>query len=571
MKAKLKDHWGLLPTFDLSTPGNVEAWNKLRLYLQSAQIKSSRYKQVSVLWCFVAVVIMAFVKIVEMITIYSAAGPKNGHCGETTDADGCKNAAGCMLSECPRACMQGQCTSGEGQPGGVPLSLVDYHTDGNTTAPIFYCTQFCSLAPDATCGRTFKYQLLGEDCRPCLHGNPFSHHEWGICNEMKDYNCAGFDLAGCQNQDACSWDMGTSVCKHVEQHFDTMTLFVLVDTLLIGIGLLITLWQGMLSNEIKREAFPYVIRMKLSEMLSASMNFVTERAAWELHKRSWRRAEVQLLGIVRQLEEVTALKDEDLRDKILSDRHTQRDTQRGQRKDRKEDARDEAKKLKEKGVDLLLEEGFYSFIASKKPGAAARHHPDPGVAMLALQDELLSRKVVKNEEDARTYSQDLFNAGCVDIELLKYLVNLTEIGTKEPCALDMKARYPFGPASNRAYPHWVEDVDLSSLTSGGPEPEPEPERIGVSRHVSPQRAGRGWEPEPEPEPESGLGAPSEESAQRLLHELQELRRSMDNHTSKLLDAERQRCIQMLKVLADTLDDEYNEGGRAHWGSEDRCA
>ena len=52
MKAKLKDHWGLLPTFDLSTPGNVEAWNKLRLYLQSAQIKSSRYKQVSVLWCF---------------------------------------------------------------------------------------------------------------------------------------------------------------------------------------------------------------------------------------------------------------------------------------------------------------------------------------------------------------------------------------------------------------------------------------------------------------------------------------------------------------------------------------
>jgi hypothetical protein len=28
----LKDHWGLLPTFDLDTPGNVEAWNKLRLY-----------------------------------------------------------------------------------------------------------------------------------------------------------------------------------------------------------------------------------------------------------------------------------------------------------------------------------------------------------------------------------------------------------------------------------------------------------------------------------------------------------------------------------------------------------
>ncbi|MDA8532005.1 hypothetical protein N9K45_00095 [bacterium] len=26
---------------------------------------------------------------------------------------------------------------------------------------------------------------------------------------------------------------------------------------------------------------------------------------------------------------------------------------------------------------------------------------------------------------------------------------------------------------------------------------------------------------------------------------------------------------MLKVLAQMLDDEYSEGGRAHWGSEDR--
>lgn len=34
---------------------------------------------------------------------------------------------------------------------------------------------------------------------------------------------------------------------------------------------------------------------------------------------------------------------------------------------------------------------------------------------------------------------------------------------------------------------------------------------------------------------------------------------------------RERCIQMLTVLADTLDQEYLSGGRAHWGSEDRCA
>ena len=49
-------HWNLLPTFDLNTPGvnharsprNVEAWNKLRLFLQSYNIAHSTYQQVSV-------------------------------------------------------------------------------------------------------------------------------------------------------------------------------------------------------------------------------------------------------------------------------------------------------------------------------------------------------------------------------------------------------------------------------------------------------------------------------------------------------------------------------------------
>ncbi|MDA8532006.1 hypothetical protein N9K45_00100 [bacterium] len=66
---KLKDHWGFLPHINLDTPGNVEAWNKLRLYLQSWQIKSSRYKQVSVLWCFIGVVLTGLLKIVEMVVV----------------------------------------------------------------------------------------------------------------------------------------------------------------------------------------------------------------------------------------------------------------------------------------------------------------------------------------------------------------------------------------------------------------------------------------------------------------------------------------------------------------------
>ena len=104
-KQKLKDHWGFLPTFDLSTVGNVEAWNKLRLYLQSAQIKSSRYKQVSVLWCFIAVVMTALLKIIEMIVVqtHKAANP-GAVCNiyfpnRTAAPEGCNSMRGCIWVE----------------------------------------------------------------------------------------------------------------------------------------------------------------------------------------------------------------------------------------------------------------------------------------------------------------------------------------------------------------------------------------------------------------------------------------------------------------------------------------
>lgn len=54
-------------------------------------------------------------------------------------------------------------------------------------------------------------------------------------------------------------------------------MFVLFDTFLFGTGLLVTMWSGMKANEIKQEAFPYVLRMKHAELLSNATSFVVER------------------------------------------------------------------------------------------------------------------------------------------------------------------------------------------------------------------------------------------------------------------------------------------------------
>ena len=44
------EHYGLLPTFDLDTTANIVAWNKLRIFLQTYEQRSSRRLQVSVLY-----------------------------------------------------------------------------------------------------------------------------------------------------------------------------------------------------------------------------------------------------------------------------------------------------------------------------------------------------------------------------------------------------------------------------------------------------------------------------------------------------------------------------------------
>ena len=46
--------FGLLPTFDLASTANMIAWNKMRIFLQTYEIKASRKRQLSVVWVLVA-------------------------------------------------------------------------------------------------------------------------------------------------------------------------------------------------------------------------------------------------------------------------------------------------------------------------------------------------------------------------------------------------------------------------------------------------------------------------------------------------------------------------------------
>eukprot|EP01043_Picozoa_sp_COSAG02_P023122 COSAG02_NODE_1225_length_13785_cov_12.911588_6_plen_1460_part_00 len=252
----IKDHWGLLPSFDLNTPGNVEAWNKLRLYLQSAQIKSSRFKQVSVLWCFCAVVLMAVVKIAEMVVVESrkvAATDCSKFFEGSNPGRECDSTIGCQWV-------------------GPNPALSD---QSRLSAPSL-------IAP------------FGSNQNQCKQID---------CEKINDESKCTLDAS---NQ-WCTWNFGHQQCERAEQHFDTMSLFVVVETLIFGLGLIYTLWQGMKSNEIKTEAFPYVVRMKYSELLSNAMNFVSERAQWESHRQSWRTAEVELLSITKKLKSVQAV------------------------------------------------------------------------------------------------------------------------------------------------------------------------------------------------------------------------------------------------------------------------
>jgi hypothetical protein len=173
--SKLKEHWGLLPTFDLNTPGNIEAWNKLRLYLQSTSIKTSRYLQASVLWCFFGVVAMSVIKIIEMVVVQSEKTQEALLCTQFFDDSApahhqCNQINGCMWIN--------QTQSHVALPSDAQECAV------NRCVPVT-CTALKS--PDE-------------------------------CN---------------QNDKYCDWD-SVKNCEKIEQHFDTMSTFVVLETLIIG-------------------------------------------------------------------------------------------------------------------------------------------------------------------------------------------------------------------------------------------------------------------------------------------------------------------------------------------------
>ena len=214
------------------------------------------------LWCFVAVVAMSVVKIIQMAVVQQqrANNPTDElHCNQffdnkTKEEISCSKLPGCYWN------------------ASVP--------SGNTK---------CSMA------RCFLLEY--DECRS---------------ENLQHY---------------CTWDGDDKECKDLAQRFDTMSLFVVLETLIMGFGLLATLWQGMLANEIKKEAFSYVIRMKYSELLSNAMSFVSERAHWERHMHEWRIEEVKLLSIVRKLRELSEELSE-LDGRVESDDQKRRDIEK---------------------------------------------------------------------------------------------------------------------------------------------------------------------------------------------------------------------------------------------------
>jgi hypothetical protein len=264
---KIKKHWGLLPTFELDTPGNVEAWNKIRMYLQSYQIKTSKKLQISAVYCCGAVIILSLFKIGQMCLIQSQRLRVDG-CSLQGHAHGCNAQTGC---EWQSAAHLGD-------------SLPSYPTNNNSglaAGDVGTCVpRNCAPKADPTLSR-------------CSAGNQ--------THSAQLVNCTLTELTCTPELTGCIWT-DYHGCQNIEQHFDTLSLFVLFDTLMFGVGLLRTLWSGMLANEIKQEAFSYVIRMKISELLSNSISFVTERATWAHYRQSWRFAEKQLLQTVKAVD-----------------------------------------------------------------------------------------------------------------------------------------------------------------------------------------------------------------------------------------------------------------------------
>jgi len=291
--------------------------------------------------------------------------------------------------------------------------------------------------------------------------------------------------------------------------------------------------------------------MKYSELLSNSMSFVTERAHWDHHKRSWRREEVRLLATVQKIKEVSVAP--------VSDNDTEESFRKtkgaGKLAISNQKHRDEQQKRKDDQLESLEKQGLYAFIDSRAHAQnfAADNLAEELVAM-GLNDEILALK----------FAEDLVNCGCDNLNLMRQLMEVSYVG---------KGRYPFGNVRNedmfpsesdKTRKRLLEELSGTSgvkvlaaiqKKSSGAEPEPEPEDDSISRPVSPDRQRT---------------TSNESVSDTLEHSAaQERMRLQVENDRRQVEDDRQRCMAMLKVLSTTLDQEYIEGGRAHWGSEDR--
>eukprot|EP01043_Picozoa_sp_COSAG02_P025819 COSAG02_NODE_1464_length_12487_cov_122.573297_8_plen_1093_part_00 len=287
---KLRDHWGLLPTFELNTPGNVEAWNKMRLYLQSYKIKQSKHLQVSVVWCFFGVFCLFLYEIQKLIFIQTPSAATLMVSGtDTTDYEKV-----CFMLTSPAAC-------GHVYEKSTKQPCI-WYDPGKTCLPSNssqqQCQGYCKVNPNWS----DLNAIPCTDNQCCSKRSRAGHFSDDLDGEfIAETSCTRKLSSGWES--GCEWVAEAKSCQLKTQHFDVVAMFALCDTLLFGIGLLITMWSGMKSNEIKKEGFPYIVRMKLSELLSNSMHFVSERWRWSTPAdapRGWREYEKALAQIIEK-------------------------------------------------------------------------------------------------------------------------------------------------------------------------------------------------------------------------------------------------------------------------------
>ena len=203
------------------------------------------------------------------------------------------------------------------------------------------------------------------------------------------------------------------------------------------------------------------------------MSFVSERAYWEKHKRSWREAEVKLLAIVRKLKSVknAATNSATAADEAPAIPGTTRNQQLQLML---------TKKSKDRAVEKLEEQGFYSFVYSD-----SRASDTDRSVQRTLAKQLQEAQIVTGPDEAERYAADLVNEGCTTFELLKDLVRVNEVGSDAALGRDDQpsqsqsqwspatpgvmesnadgssvpvpelsaARYPFGSAPNPDFPN----------------------------------------------------------------------------------------------------------------------